>query len=341
MTASLRLGVIGCGRVFEKFHLPAIGRVPDVELAAAADANVSHLAWADRFAARPRLLSSAAAMIEVGGLDAVLVLTPPATHAQIVVRSLEAGLHVLVEKPMALDVAEGARMVDAARGANRRLHVGFTRRFREPYRRLRQLLIEAGPASVKSARFELSFSTADWAAHSGFAGDDHQGGGPLDDVLSHQVDLLDWLLGPAEAVRAEAGSGQTVHADLQIGSVNLHCRASHGPYREHLELFLRDGRSLQASGTGASAARSGSRWWGSNKAWLGDRLQLARDRIGGRPNATLLSFERQLRDFQAAVRGLPSDGATGKDGLRTIALIQACRVSLSSGGSWQRAALAD
>jgi predicted dehydrogenase len=242
---------------------------------------------------------------------------------------------------MALDVAEGGRMVDAARRAGRRLQVGYTRRFREPYRRLRRFLLEVGPASVESARFELSFSTSEWAAHSSFAGDDRQGGGPLDDVFSHQVDLLEWLLGPAEAGRAEAGSRHTLRADLQIGSVNLHCRASHGRYREHLELFLRDGRSLQASGTTASAPSSGSGWWLPKKAWLGDRLRLAADRMLGRPNATLLSFERQLRDFQAAVRGLPSDGATGKDGLRTIALIQACRLSLSTGGSWQRTALPD
>jgi predicted dehydrogenase len=341
MTAPLRLGVIGCGRVFEKFHLPAIGRVPEVELVAASDANASRLAWAERIPAPLRLLSSAAALINAGGLDAVLVLTPPATHAAIVVQSLEAGLHVLVEKPMALDVADGSRMVAAARGANRRLHVGFTRRFREPYRRLRRLLLEVGQASVESARFELSFSTAEWGAHSAFAGNDRQGGGPLDDVFSHQVDLLDWLLGPAEAVRAEADSGHTVRADLQIGSVTLHCRASQGSYREHLELFLRDGSSLRASGTGAAAARSGSRWWASKKAWLGDRLQLAGDRVLGRPNTTLLSFERQLRDFHAAVRGLPSDGATGKDGLRTIALIQAARLSLSTGSTWQPAGLAD
>jgi predicted dehydrogenase len=231
-------------------------------------------------------------------------------------------------------------MVDAARDTHRRLHVGFTRRFREPYRRLRRLLLEVGAARVESARFDLSFSNTDWAAHGPFAGDDRQGGGPLDDVFSHQVDLLDWLLGPAEAVRAEPGTN-TVHADIQIGAIKVRCRASHGRYQEHLEVLLRDGRSLQASGTGVSAGRSQSHWWSAKKAWLGDRLQLAGDRLWGRPNATLLSFERQLRDFQAAVRGRPSDGATGMDGLRTIGLIQACRMSLSAAGAWQRVGPAD
>jgi predicted dehydrogenase len=341
MTVPLRLGVIGCGRVFEKFHLPAIGRVSEVQLAAASDPDASRLASVDRYTPTPRLFPSAAAMIDAGGMDAVLVLTPPPTHAAIVVQSLEAGLHVLVEKPMALDVAEGRRMVGAAREAHRRLQVGFTRRFREPYRWLRRLLEEVGSASIESARFDLSFSTTDWAAHSAFAGDDRQGGGPLDDVFSHQVDLLGWLLGPAEAVRAQAGPGHTVQAEIRIGPVNLRCRASHGHYQEHLELFLRDGRSLQASGTKASAGRSKSRWWAVKKAWLGDRLQLAGDRLLGRPNPTLLSFERQLRDFQAAVRGLPADGATGVDGLRTIGVIQACRASLSAGGTWQRVGPAD
>jgi predicted dehydrogenase len=67
-----------------------------------------------------------------------------------------------------------------------------------------------------------------------------------------------------------------------------------------------------------------------------DRLSLLRDRLLGRINTTLASFEAQLRDFERAVRGRNSEGATGEDGLVAIEIVQACRMSARSGGAWQR-----
>jgi predicted dehydrogenase len=334
MTPVVRLGVLGCGRVFERFHLPALDRVPGLELAAACDNDAARLEWADRRATPPRLYPSAAALTRAEGLDAVLVLTPPATHAALVTQSLRAGLHVLVEKPMALDPREGREMLETAQQVRRLLRVGFTRRFREPYQRIRRLLVSAGTGVVGGA-FELSFSTAEWQAHSKFLGDDRQGGGIIEDVLSHQVDLLSWILRAPDAVRAE-GSGTTLRVEIQMGDTNVICQAGHGPYREHLRIDLDDGQSLQATGSRMWVGQRQDSAWRRRGAWLGDRLGLARDRLLRRPNVTLTSFEGQLRDFQDAVRGMDSIGATGADGLRAIEIAAACRTSLAAGGSWQR-----
>src|SRR4051794_36041872 len=107
MMPAIRLGVLGCGRVFERFHLPALDRVSGFELAAACDSNPARLEWAHRRAKPPQLYQSAATLAGAGGLDAVLVLTPPASHAAAVTQCVRAGLHVLVEKPMALTPSEG------------------------------------------------------------------------------------------------------------------------------------------------------------------------------------------------------------------------------------------
>jgi predicted dehydrogenase len=103
------------------------------------------------------------------------------------VRALEAGVAVLVEKPMALTVDEGRRMAEATSRAGRRVQVGFARRFREPYRRLRSALEAIDRREWRAVHFELAFPTTGWNAHTAFLGDDAQGGGVLDDVLSHQV----------------------------------------------------------------------------------------------------------------------------------------------------------
>jgi predicted dehydrogenase len=176
--------------VFERFHLPAIARVPAISLLAGCDTNRSRLAWAEHWSSPPALFGAPAELLGCPGLEAVLVLTPPASHALNVIQALEAGLHVLVEKPMALDPGEARQMAEAAHLARRHLQVGFSRRFREPYQKLRKALQREEPLRLRRVRFELAFPVASWNAESDFLGKESHGGGVLDDVLSHQVDLV-------------------------------------------------------------------------------------------------------------------------------------------------------
>ena len=148
----LRLGVLGCGRVFERFHLPAIARVSTVALVAAYDIDPARLGSAAVYAPSPSTFTTVDALLAESGVEAVLILTPPATHADLTVRALEAGMHVLVEKPMALTASDGRLMAEAAARARRVLQPGFTRRFREPYRRLRAEL-EGGSRRLPRGSF--------------------------------------------------------------------------------------------------------------------------------------------------------------------------------------------
>jgi predicted dehydrogenase len=329
----LRLGVVGCGRVFERFHLPAIARIPTIELVAACDINPGRLNWA----ARQALYATPVELLRHSGLDAILVLTPPAHHAEAVVRALESGLHVLVEKPMALAAAEGRLMVQAAHLAGRRLQVGFSRRYREPYRCLRAALQGVDRTQLRAARFELSFPTSSWGARTGFLGNEALGGSVFEDVLSHQVDLIAWLLGAPGEVRAEwARPGEEiVSADLRLDSLTVSCVAAHGRYAEWLEVELADGRVLEASGSRFRIGRRGATARHRRVAHLLDRVALLASRVRGRPNVSLTSFERQLRDFERSVRGGESDGATGEEGLRVLEVVDECRASARQGGAWR------
>lgn len=333
----LRLGVIGCGRVFERFHLSAIDRTPGVRLVAACDPEPARLSWAEGRMPRPVLFTSPADLLSSSLTDAILVLTPPPSHADLTVRALEAGIAVMVEKPMALSLDEGSRMAEAAVRAGRRVQVGLTRRFREPYRRLRAALDAADRRDLRTVHFELAFPTGGWQAHTTFLGDESLGGGVMDDVASHQVDLLCWLFGGGpDAVRATNGtpSGQ-LRAEFRFRELTAVCTAAHGPYAERLTIALADGRLLEA--TGSRMGTTGAKFpaWARQRALLLDRVALARARLGQGPSVTQDSFARQLADFVHAVRGGTSVGASADDGLRVLRVLEACRESERDGGSWK------
>jgi predicted dehydrogenase len=332
MTAPLRLGVIGCGRVFERFHLPAIERAAGVVLAAACDSDPARLRWLTQRVPGLIPCETAEALTAQRNLDAVLVLTPPVGHEAPTLAALNAGMPVLVEKPMALSLDQGRRMVEAARRGNRRLQVGFNRRFREPYRRMRQWLSQHGK-TVVGGRFELSFPTSSWHARTDFLGNDQLGGGAFDDVLSHQIDLIAWLVGWPDVVRATPGVGDSLQAELRIGSSSFVCLAGHGSYREHLQLQLASGELLEATGSSTRRAAGASRWW-LRVAALRDRASLVVHRIRGTQSTTAQSFDRQLHDFLSHLEKGRSEGATGEEGLQAIRVVTACRVSARGAGGW-------
>lgn len=332
--APIRLAVVGCGRVFERFHLPALRRVAELEPVALCDPIEERLRRAREGLPGPAGAASLEELLAAGPVaEAALLLTPPATHAPLAERALGAGLHVLVEKPMALDSAAARRMADAARLAGRRLQVGFARRFRAPYAALRARLRAAG-RPVASASAELSVPSAAWGARTEFLGNPARGGGVLDDVLSHQVDLLRWVLGTEiRRIRAEGSETAAVRCEVELGcGVVARCGAAHGPYREYLEVALEGGRVLAASGAALREWTGGPRRSFPLRALLADRVALAAGRLLGRPGATAESFARQLRDFARAVRGGPADGAAAEDGVAAVAAVEACRESLRDGG---------
>jgi len=327
LEAPVRLAVVGLGRVFERFHLPALLGCPVARLVAAWDQDEARCAWGREHLPGVPITHDFAELLGLRP-EALLLLTPPESHAPLACAGLRAGLHVLVEKPMALDRAEGMQMADAARAARRRLQIGFTRRFRQPYGRLKARLPSLD--SHATVAFELSFPTAGWGADA-----DRTGGGVLDDVLPHQTDLLRWLLGASPSrARVAAHSDQRVECELEFpAGVVARCVAGHGAYREWLAVSLA-GTAFVASGSLFREGKSAASAWSERLALVSDKAALAVARVLRTPNVTHRSFGAQLRDFVAAVRGRAATGAGPADGLAAIAVAEACRRSLTS-GAWE------
>jgi predicted dehydrogenase len=137
----LRIGVVGAGFVAQVVHLPLLAKRADLfALAAIADPDPVSRGAAARFGVR-RAYASHEQLIEAGGIDAVLVCSPDATHAPVTLDALAAGLHVLVEKPL----TDANRVIAARDAAGTVVQVGCMKRFDPAYEALLDDLAATGP----------------------------------------------------------------------------------------------------------------------------------------------------------------------------------------------------
>ena len=192
----IRVALLGCGRIAH-VHAGYLRQVPEAECVGACDLDA---ASREAFTARWQLptFADAEELLAAAQPDVVHVLTPPATHAQLAIELLQGGVHVLVEKPMALTVADADAVLAAARRTGRLLTVDHNRWF-DPVVRQARALLEAGRLGTLvgvdvfagAAAGEADLPAADhWKAF--------LPGGILYDLAPHPVYLLSGFLGAVE-----------------------------------------------------------------------------------------------------------------------------------------------
>ena len=195
MTAKLRVGVVGAGFIATRGHIPAFKRHPQTEVAAICDLVAERArAVADEFDI-PRIFTDYKEMLHEADLDIVTVCTPNAFHAPVSIAALEAGAHVLCEKPMAPTVEDARKMVETARRTGRKLTIGFHNRFR-PEAQVLKTYIDAGDLG------KIYYATVSMLRRSGipgygswFTNKDLAGGGALIDNGVHGLDMALWFMG--------------------------------------------------------------------------------------------------------------------------------------------------
>ena len=205
MSKPLRWGIVGCGAITENRVAPAINAHPQSKLVAfCSGARGRAEDYARRHGAE-RGTDDLAAFVR-SDLDCVYVASKVCQHAEQTLAALEAGKHVLCEKPMAMNAAECRRMIEAAAAAGRKLGVAYYRRFYPVWVRAKELAASGALGEIAAVRI----------AHGSFwdlRSDDPRpwrvvrklsGGGPLADVGSHRLDLLVDLLGLPKTVSALA-----------------------------------------------------------------------------------------------------------------------------------------
>lgn len=153
--SEIRTGLVGAGYI-APWHAEAIAATPGVRVAAVCDASPAAASALAAGLGVPAF-GSLDEMIESGGCDAVHILTPPQTHSPLAIQALEAGLHVLVEKPAALNRAEVAQMREASERTGRLLAVGHNFLAVPGYLRLKRLLADGKLGRVSAAEFNWRF----------------------------------------------------------------------------------------------------------------------------------------------------------------------------------------
>jgi UDP-N-acetyl-2-amino-2-deoxyglucuronate dehydrogenase len=190
--------VIGLGKVASA-HIDALASSPRSRLVAVMDADPER---AGAFAARlgVRACTDVEALLADADVRMVSICTPHPTHAALAIRAAESGRHVLVEKPMAISLADCDAMIRAAAEHDVRLGVVSQRRLYEPVLRMRDAI-----AGGRIGRPILATLTVlGWRGQDYYAADPWrgtwagEGGGILVNQVTHHLDLLQWLMGPVE-----------------------------------------------------------------------------------------------------------------------------------------------
>lgn len=199
MPKTIRVGIIGAGGIARHAHIPGYQAQEDVELAAICDIVPGKAA---KVAAENDISSaydSCEEMLEEEDLDAVSVCTPNFAHREATLMALEAGLHVLCEKPIAMNLQEGQEMVEAARKRDLVLQIGLHMRFTPEAQTLKRFVEagELGDIYYGEATYMRRRGIPSWGV---FTQKKYQGGGALIDIGVHTLDQTMWLMGNPKPV---------------------------------------------------------------------------------------------------------------------------------------------
>jgi predicted dehydrogenase len=267
-----------------------------------------------------------------GRADAVVIATPTRFHRDIALSALQAGLHVLCEKPMATTVAECREMCDAAESADVTFQLGFMRRFDAGFIEVAERLQggEIGqPVSIRSLTYGPSIPKPWMYDISG-------SNGPLAEVNSHDIDTLLWYAdSEVEEVFAIAGNYRCDDA-----------RESHPDFYDNVTMTVRFANGTQGLVQGAQGVRYG---YDSRCEVLGQRGLLTvgtlpvgsvrshtPDGYGGRivqswRDLFAAAYLAEDRDFSACIREGRAPRAGAKEGLRALEVVIAGNRSIVEG----------
>ena len=191
----VRVGVIGCGGIANKKHMPALKKLPNVEMVAFCDVVEERAvkAKADFGTPDAKVYTDYKQLLEDKTIDVVHVCTPNRSHSFITVDALESGKHVMCEKPMAINTAEAEKMLDAAKRTGKKLTIGYQTRQNAEAQFLKQEALNGTFGDIYYAKATAIRRRAvpTWGV---FLDEYEQGGGPLIDIGTHSLDLTLWIM---------------------------------------------------------------------------------------------------------------------------------------------------
>lgn len=337
----LRFGLIGCGSQ-GRFLSEALQLAGGAVLSACADVNEAAATLAQKRLGVPRAYNAAEQMLSSERLDAVIVAT---THDQLkpaAMTAIQAGVHVFVEKPMALTASDGSTLQRAAQDRNLRLGVNYTMRFMPARILMKQLLNEGAIGQI------VHITAGQLIGHvGGWLGERAHGGGPLLYIGTHIIDQVLWVMGRApDRVFAQVHrpGSDAVEDDVAVvlhfpygASAQVLCSQRIGGRYGWLDLFGTEGRMHLEWENHTLTIQSSRLHAYRNLTHMEVPCDYGHPRFDALTPVSVAShfytraWAAALADFCTAVREGREPSACGADGVRVLQVTDAVAASEASG----------
>ena len=263
MSKKVKLGIIGIGNMGSSHVLCyESGDLPEIELTAVADINPERLEWAQDQVDGLATFNTATELINSGTCEAVLIAVPHYLHPPLAIEALEAGLHVLVEKPAGVYTKQVREMNEvAAKHPDKTFALMFNQRTNPTYIKVKELIASGKYGEMRRVnwiitdwfRTQAYYDSGGWRAT--WAG---EGGGVLLNQCPHNLDLWQWLCGMPSKIRAFCHTGKwhdieveddvTIYAEYPNGATGVFVSSTGDcPGTNRLEITL-DGAKITCEG---------------------------------------------------------------------------------------------
>lgn len=340
----LRFGLIGFGEI-GRVRARALQLSKDCSLAAIFDSDPKRTRVASGMA---RTFDSLDALLESDCCDAVIISTPPTSHAEVAERAMNSGKHVLVEKPISNSLESAQRMLDAATRTGRVLTVGFNHRY---FKGVRDVHAAVVGGAIGQLRYVKAFAghvgipelRAPWMYDRAV-----MGGGTLMDNGTHVIDLMRFLTGDILEISAnipppiwKVGVEEDVFVSLAfrdgvVGSLHSSWTAWQG-YKFQVAAYGTNGMAMMSYAPMFSTVVTVDR--GQPFRRSGRRRFYVRDifkeKAFGWQRTVIDTFIQEISEFKALVEdtGAETRIATGMDGFKAVAIANAAYQSAATGRS--------
>lgn len=343
----LRVGIVGCGNISSN-HISAFAAMDGVEVIGVCDVAPERARAMAAARGIEHAVDSVRALLDLG-LDIVSVCTPHPTHEEVVLAAAAAGVHVLCEKPIAIDIASAQRMVDACDAAGVKLGVLFQRRFWPAAQALRTAIDDGtlgtpvmGQAQVMLHREPEYYSADRWRGT--WATD---GGGVLMTQAIHYIDLLQWYLGEVAEVYGAINTfkhGENIEVEDSASAVLKFTSGAIATLNASTAANPSLGVRISVTGsTGATAELTEFPEGSDGRITImaaGERITATAAHPGGlTANVDLATINGQLaphhaaqiRDFVESVRIGADPAVTGADAIAALRILLAVYCSARTG----------
>jgi UDP-N-acetyl-2-amino-2-deoxyglucuronate dehydrogenase len=340
----MRTSIVGCGKV-ASLHAQAFATLNESEFVAVCDADLSRTS---RFVSQFSVSAwrDAASMVRAEKVQVVSICTPHPLHAAAAIAAMEAGAHVLVEKPLAATLADCDRMLAAAKSSGVKLGVVSQRRFMAPVARMKAAIDAGkigrpvlGTVEMLSWRDEAYYRSDPWRGKW-----ETEGGGVLINQAPHHLDILQWLMGPVCEVTGRWGNLNHPYVEVEdtavailrfrsggLATVTVSLSQQPGLHTK-IHIHGSNGASVGAeTDTGATfiAGISGAPAAPFNDLWTIPGEELPHSVQQGEPHTL------QIHNFLQALREGREPSVNGEEGRKVVQIIAAIYESNRTGASVQ------